>query len=85
MAKQTTAVELYVQVESRRGYNLDMSFFERLVSQGHPVVTLQQQRRMRPSISALIRPLYLHLQVSHRHDGYCWANLQVVACLHGTL
>ena len=54
---------LAVQVESGRGYNLDTSFFERLVNQGHPVVTLQQQRRMRPTISSLIRPIYPHLQV----------------------
>lgn len=60
-----------------------MSFFERLVSQGHPVVTLQQQRRMRPSISALIRPLYPHLQVSHQRNSITKQNLQDLACLYG--
>lgn len=79
-ASRPNHCKLLVQVESRRGYNLDMSFFERLVSQGHPVVTLQQQRRMRPSISALIRPLYPDLQVSCQRD--CTAKLNLpVACL----
>ena len=53
-----------VQVESGRRYDLDMSLFERLVKQGHPVATLQQQRRMRPSISSLVcDTIYPHLQV----------------------
>lgn len=35
-----------------RGLDLDMSLFERLVTQqGFPVATLAQQRRMRPDFS----------------------------------
>ncbi|CAM9401971.1 unnamed protein product, partial [Chrysoparadoxa australica] len=42
--------------ESKKGYNLDLSLFERLVIQNKaPWCTLSTQRRMRPSISALIR------------------------------
>lgn len=56
---------LCVQTESGQGYDLDRSLFERLVRQGFPVATLEQQRRMRPSISRLIRnTIYPSLQVS---------------------
>lgn len=46
-------VEVYeLQKESGRGYNLNMSMFERLVEAGAVQhVTLQQQRRMRPEIA----------------------------------
>lgn len=44
-----------MQTESGQGYDLDRSLFERLVRQGFPVATLEQQRRMRPCISSLIR------------------------------
>ena len=37
-----------------RDYHLDVSLFERLVSNGLPHVTLQVQHRMRPEISALV-------------------------------
>ncbi|GAB4814482.1 hypothetical protein N2152v2_001528 [Parachlorella kessleri] len=49
-----------LSMDSDRGYNLDLSLFERLVEQSDfPVVTLQQQHRMRPEISQLIRaPIY---------------------------
>lgn len=41
-----------LQEASRKGLNLDISLFERLVSQGHvPVNTLETQRRMRPAFS----------------------------------
>jgi len=40
---------------SGRGHSLDCSLFERLIQEGHPFATLNVQRRMRPSISALIR------------------------------
>eukprot|EP00961_Rhodomonas_salina_P036444 489781-Rhodomonas_salina.1 len=47
----------------RHEYNLDMSLFERLVSQvAMPFETLQTQRRMRPEIADLIRTLYPELQ-----------------------
>ncbi|CAM6099898.1 unnamed protein product [Calypogeia fissa] len=39
-------------------YHLDLSMFERLVRSGVEHVTLQEQRRMRPSISKLVRGLY---------------------------
>ncbi|KAL0023606.1 hypothetical protein WJX77_006297 [Trebouxia sp. C0004] len=56
--------QLYaLQTESGQGYNLDLSLFERLVRQGFPVATLEQQRRMRPSVSRLIRnTIYPSLQ-----------------------
>ncbi len=38
-------------VEARRGHNLDLSLFERLVDAGVPHITLSTQRRMRPCIS----------------------------------
>lgn len=53
-----------LQTESGQGYDLDRSLFERLVGGGSPVATLEQQRRMRPSIAALIRnTIYPSLQV----------------------
>ncbi|WIA41120.1 hypothetical protein OEZ86_004748 [Tetradesmus obliquus] len=53
-----------LEAASGRGYNLDVSAFERLASSGSiPVVTLQEQRRMRPDISRLIRaPIYPSLR-----------------------
>ena len=63
---------MHVQCESRQGYDLDRSLFERLVIQGHPVVTLQQQQRMRPAISSLIcKTIYPHLKVSY-HSPCVW-------------
>lgn len=38
-------------VESGKGYNLDLSMFERLIRAGIPHHVLSEQRRMRPSIS----------------------------------
>ena len=65
-------------MESRRGYDLDVSFFERLVVQGHPVATLQQQRRMRPSISSLIRnTIYPNLQVMWQIDCFAVQHLHL--------
>ncbi|KAH3765155.1 nf-x1 finger and helicase domain protein [Pelomyxa schiedti] len=58
--------ELYtLTMDSKQGYNLDMSLFERLVvvEKTVPHVSLQIQRRMLPSIADLIRgTLYPHLQ-----------------------
>lgn len=43
-------------VASRRGYDLDVSMFERLASHpAYPIVQLSHQRRMRPDIADLIR------------------------------
>jgi superfamily I DNA and/or RNA helicase len=49
-------VEVYeLQKESGRGFNLNMSMFERLVEAGGVQhVRLQQQRRMRPDISQCV-------------------------------
>lgn len=53
-----------LQTESRKGYDLDRSLFERLVKDGFPMVTLELQRRMRPCIANLIRnTIYPSLQV----------------------
>lgn len=42
-------------------YNLDVSLFERLISNRLPVLTLSRQRRMRPEISQLVASIYPHL------------------------
>ncbi|GMH37812.1 hypothetical protein BSKO_05685 [Bryopsis sp. KO-2023] len=49
--------QLYqLQEDSRAGYNLDVSLFERLITQGNlPYITLETQRRMRPQFSRLIK------------------------------
>lgn len=44
-------------VEKGDGYDLNMSMFERLVRSGYPHVTLRNQHRMRPEISAHVREL----------------------------
>ena len=44
-------------VERGDGYDLNRSLFERLVLRGYPHVTLLQQHRMRPELSALVRKL----------------------------
>ncbi|KAJ8468551.1 hypothetical protein ONZ45_g17203 [Pleurotus djamor] len=44
-------------VEKGEGYDLNMSLFERLVIKGYPHQTLNQQHRMRPEISSLVREL----------------------------
>ena len=44
-------------VEKGDGYDLNRSLFERLVLKGFPHITLQQQHRMRPEISSLVRHL----------------------------
>lgn len=44
-------------VEKGDGYNLNVSLFERLVVSGVPHTTLQEQHRMRPEISTLVRSL----------------------------
>jgi hypothetical protein len=46
-----------LSVEQGDGFDLNRSLFERLVLKGFPHVTLQQQHRMRPEISSLIRHL----------------------------
>jgi hypothetical protein len=52
-----------LQVKSGRGYDLDMSLFERLVASGIEYVSLGHQHRMRPEISRIVRTLtYPHLQ-----------------------
>ncbi len=64
-ASRWSRMGMVAQAESRQKFNLDISCFERLVrTGGFPVTTLQVQRRMRPSISRLIRvPIYPKLQV----------------------
>ncbi len=61
----------------RRGYDLDVSLFERLARSGFPVARLSQQRRMRTAIADLIRrPIYPSLsdhplvQVSTAHVAW---------------
>ncbi|KAF3145705.1 hypothetical protein TWF703_006847 [Orbilia oligospora] len=45
------------QHDSERGYNLDISLFERLVKEGFPCDVLETQHRARPEISQIIRTL----------------------------
>ncbi|KAK4552285.1 hypothetical protein LTR86_010455 [Recurvomyces mirabilis] len=44
-------------VEKGKGYDLNCSLFERLIKAGYPHTTLQEQHRMPPEISALVRKL----------------------------
>ncbi|RDL34326.1 NFX1-type zinc finger-containing protein 1 [Venustampulla echinocandica] len=46
-----------LSVEQGEGFDLNRSLFERLVLKGFPHVTLTEQHRMRPEISAMIRHL----------------------------
>lgn len=58
-------VESYgLRFESGKGYNLNISLFERLVKNGYPCATLTTQHRMHPDISRLIRPTYPELKDS---------------------
>jgi len=45
-----------------KNFALDVSMFERLIKNGATHVTLEQQRRMHPSISRLMKPLYPNLR-----------------------
>lgn len=45
-------------MESGRGYDLNVSLFERLARSEYPCSTLTTQHRMHPDISQLIRPTY---------------------------
>jgi hypothetical protein len=53
-----------LSVEAGHGHDFNRSLFERLVtsSPGFPYASLQVQHRMRPEISALVKPTYPHLQ-----------------------
>ena len=45
-------VEQYsLRVESGRGFDLNVSLFERLVNNGYPLTTLELQHRMPPEVS----------------------------------
>ena len=48
--------------ELSKKYNLEISLFERLITRGVDHVTLSTQHRMRPEISALIKPIYPELE-----------------------
>ena len=48
---------LLLQKESRKGHDLNVSQFERLITEGFPFSALKQQHRMRRSISAPVRAL----------------------------
>ena len=48
--------------ELSKKYNLEISLFERLINTGVDHVTLNIQHRMRPEISALIKPIYPDLR-----------------------
>ncbi|CDW82429.1 UNKNOWN [Stylonychia lemnae] len=56
--------------ELEKKYNLSMSMFERLVKNEHQYCTLNNQRRMRPEISKMIKFLYPNLQDDIRVQGY---------------
>lgn len=53
-------------------FNFDVSLFERMVKNGFPCYSLATQHRMRPEISALIKPIYPflmdHKSVKHRSN-----------------
>ena len=81
MRPGTDTEALCAQTESGQGYDLDRSLFERLVRASFPVATLEQQRRMRPSISRLIRKtIYPSLQVSPAPRSACVRSRHSVVC-----
>ncbi|KAG0367590.1 hypothetical protein BGZ54_003635, partial [Gamsiella multidivaricata] len=50
-----------MSVDDLKHKNIDVSMFERLVQNHFPFTVLNCQRRMRPEIRSLIRPIYAHL------------------------
>ncbi|KAK2002735.1 ATPase [Colletotrichum falcatum] len=46
-----------LSVEKGEGFDLNRSLFERLIIQGHDLVTLQKQHRMHPDISDIVRQM----------------------------
>ncbi|KAF3918213.1 hypothetical protein ABW20_dc0107429 [Dactylellina cionopaga] len=62
-----------LQFDSKKGYDLDVSLFERLVNSHFPLSTLDIQHRARPEIANIIRTLtYPDLRDAHsvhRYDG----------------
>lgn len=57
-------------MQSGKGYNLNVSLFERLVNERLAYTALQTQHRMRPEISRPVRDLmYSHLKDHHRTHG----------------
>ncbi|KAF9094162.1 NFX1-type zinc finger-containing protein 1 [Mortierella sp. GBA35] len=57
-----------MSVDDLKAMNIDVSLFERLVSNHFPYTMLDCQRRMRPEIRKLIRPIYKNLW---DHDSVC--------------
>jgi hypothetical protein len=51
-------------------YKLDVSMFERLISNGLPVKTLSRQRRMRSEIAQLVAPIYPNLTNHPQVESY---------------
>ncbi|KAG0196215.1 hypothetical protein BGX28_010420, partial [Mortierella sp. GBA30] len=51
-----------MSVDDLKSKNIDVSMFERLVTNRFPFSALDVQRRMRPEIRTLIRPIYKHLR-----------------------
>eukprot|EP00210_Caulerpa_lentillifera_P007090 g6783.t1 len=55
-----------LQAVSGQGFDLDVSLFERLVTQNNlPFATLETQRRMRPQFSQLVRPTVYPRLIDH--------------------
>lgn len=57
-----------MSVHDLKDLNIDVSLFERLVTNHFPFSMLDCQRRMRPEIRKLIRPIYNNLW---DHDSVC--------------
>ncbi|KAK3847501.1 MAG: P-loop containing nucleoside triphosphate hydrolase protein [Linnemannia gamsii] len=57
-----------MSVDDLKALNIDVSLFERLVTNHFPYSMLDCQRRMRPEIRKLIRPIYKNLW---DHDSVC--------------
>jgi len=45
-----------------KSFKFDVSLFERMINNKFPCYTLSTQHRMRPTISALVKPIYPHLR-----------------------
>ena len=59
-------------------YQLDISLFERLVSNGFPHATLEYQHRMRPEIAELIKP-HIYKNLSNHESVQAYPNVRGIS------
>jgi len=66
--------------ELSKKYQMDISLFERMVRNGFPCVTLEEQHRMRPEISRLLRSHRLYENLRDHKDVFKYPNVKGVDC-----